>query len=60
MGPDKFSAGSGSWMGGAEEPPEIKKRRAVYEHPSCMESVFGKMLANETALLCVPYVTTYR
>ena len=42
MGPDKLSAGSGSdWMGGAEEPPEIKQRRSVYEHPSCKESVFG-------------------
>ena len=30
MDPDKLSAGSGSgWMGDAEEPPEIKQRRAV-------------------------------
>ena len=54
--PDKLSAGSVSgWMGDAEEPPETKQRRAVYERPSCKEPVFGKMLANEAALLCAPY-----
>ena len=42
-------------MGGAGEPPEIKQRRAVYEHPSCKESVFGKMVAIETSL-CAHYL----
>ena len=57
MSPDKLSAGSGSgWMGGAEEPLETKQRRAIYERLSCKESVFGKMLAKEAALLCVRYV----
>ena len=38
MGPDKLSAGSGSgWMGGAEEPPTIKQRGAIYERPSYHE-----------------------
>ena len=38
MGPDKLSAGSGSgWMGGAEEPPKIKQKRAMYERPSYHE-----------------------
>ena len=37
--------------GGAEEPTTTKPRRAVYEHPSCRESVYRKMLANEAALL---------
>ena len=55
--PDKLSAGSGSgWIRGAEEPPEIKQRRAVYERPSCKESVFGKMLAIETMSLCALYL----
>ena len=49
MDPDKLSAGSWSGgLGGAEELPEIKQRRAVYEPPSCKESVFSKMLAIET------------
>ena len=57
MGPDKLSAGSGSgWMGGDEEHPEIKQRRAVYERPSCKESVIGKMIAIETMSLCAPYL----
>ena len=57
MSPDKRSAGSGNgWMGGAEEPPETKQIRAMYERLSCKESVFGKMLANEAALPCVRYV----
>ena len=52
MSPDKLSAGSGSdWMDGAEEPPETKRRRALYERPSYKKSAFGKMLANEAALL---------
>ena len=52
-----LSAGSGSGpMGGAEEPPEIKQRRAVYERLSCKESVFGKMLAIETIALYVQYL----
>ena len=56
LSPDKLSAGSGSrWMGGAEKPPETN-RRAVYELPSCKESVFGKMLANEATLLCARHV----
>ena len=56
MGPNKFSAGSGSgWMGGTTEPPEVKQRRTVYERPSCKKSVFEKMLTNEAALLCVRY-----
>ena len=42
-------------MGGAEEPPEIKQKRAVYERLSCKESVFGKMLAIETIALCAHY-----
>ena len=43
-------------MGGAEEPPEIKQRRTVYERPSCKESVFGKMLAIKTIALCSHYL----
>ena len=43
-------------MGGAEEPPETKQRGAVYERPSCKESVFRKMLTNEPALLCERYL----
>ena len=55
MDPDKLSAASGSgWLDGAEEPPEIKQRRAVPERPSCKESVFGKLLAIETMLFCAP------
>ena len=55
MHPDRLGAGSGSgWMGGAEEPPEIEQRRAVYERPSCKESVFGKLLAIETMSLWAP------
>ena len=51
MDPDKPSADGGSgWMGGAKEPSEIKQRRAVYERPSCNESVFGKTLAINVAL----------
>ena len=57
MSPDKLSAGSGSgWIGGAKEPPETKQRRAVYARPSCKESLFVEMLANETALLYTPYL----
>ena len=57
MSPDKLSAGSGSvWMGGAEEPPKIEQRRAVHERPSRKESVFGKMLTNETMSLCAQYL----
>ena len=57
MDPDKLSTGSGSgWIGGAEEPAEIHHRRAMYERPSCTESVFGKMLANKTMSLCAPYL----
>ena len=57
MNPDKLSAGSGSgWMGGAEELPEIKQRRVVYELSSSKESVIGKMLAIETMSLCAPYL----
>ena len=48
MGPEKLSTGSGSgWMGGTEEPPKIKQRRAVYELPSCKKSVFGNMLPSK-------------
>ena len=55
--PDKLSAGSGSgWIGGAEEPPEIKQRRALYECRRCKESVFGKLLAIETMSLCALYL----
>ena len=58
VSPDKLSAGSGSgWMGGAEEPPETKQKRAVSQHPSCKGSVFSKMLADETAPLCAPYLS---
>ena len=47
MGPYKISAGSESgWMGGGEKPSETKQRRAVYERPSCKESVFGKSSAH--------------
>ena len=57
MHTDKLSAGSRSgWMAGAEEPPDIKQRRAMYERPSCKESVFGKLLAIETMSLCAPYL----
>ena len=57
MDPDKLSAGSGSGsMGGAEEPREIKKGRALYERPSSKGSVYGKMLAIETMSLCAPYL----
>ena len=43
MDPGKLNADSGSgWMSGAEETPEIKHRRTVYERPSCKELVFGK------------------
>ena len=43
-------------MGGAEESPEIKQGRTVYERPSCKESVFGKMLSIETIALCPHYL----
>ena len=57
MDPNKLSAGSGSgWIGSAEESTEIHQRRVVYERPCCKESVFGKMLDNETMSLCVPYL----
>ena len=54
MSQDKLSAGNDNgsgWMDGAEEPPETKQRRTVYERLSCKESVFGKMLTNEAAVL---------
>ena len=61
MSPDKLSAGSGSgWMGGAEEPPETKPKRAVSQHLSFKGSVFGKMLADETAPLWAPYLSTIK
>ena len=34
----------------------MKQRRAVYERPSCKESVFGKMLTIETMSLCALYI----
>ena len=43
-------------MDGVEKSPETTQRRAVYDLQSCKESVFGKMLANETARLCQPYL----
>ena len=47
---DKLGAGSG-WMDGNEKSPNTMQRRAVCERPGCEESVFGKMLANDIALL---------
>ena len=59
MSPDKLSAGSGSGsMGGGEKPPETKKKRAVSQPLSFKGSVFGKMLADETAPLWAPYLST--
>ena len=49
MSPDKLITGSG-WMGDAEEPPETKQRRSVYERPSCEMSIFGK--SSTTKMRC--------
>ena len=45
------------WWAALRNHRRCKQRRgAVYERPSCRESVFGKMLAIETMSLCAPYL----
>ena len=46
-------------MGSAEESLEIKQRWAVYERPSCKESVFGRMLVIKTIAPSAHYLQHY-